>query len=355
MTHRVRYSAPPISSLAAVSSTLGCAPNHLSHIASNVSDYYIPFQVEKKSGGFREIRAPKPILKSIQRRINTRIFSHCVFPAYLQGSIRDDLNPRDFVSNARIHSKSKSVIAADIKDFYPSVGAGSVKEIFKYLFKFPDDVADLLVSLTTLDGALPQGAPTSSYLANLVFFDVEHKLVEELSRAKLVYTRLIDDITISCSAVLDKNKKEWVVKKIQQMLSAKKLSLQRKKLKLSTTSACGSQVVITGLWIDRGHPRLPSAERDIVRAMVHQLEKDSLVDGKTSVSYHTAHNSVSGKVALMSRLGHSQAPKLRKTLTLIQPEYDATSAKKLDKICRKFASRKGRGKELPAYTRDALI
>lgn len=134
-----------------------------------MSDYYTPFQIIKKSGGVREIRAPKPILKTIQRRINTRIFSHCTFPLYLQGSIKDNLNPRDFFSNAKIHSSSKTVIAADIENFYPSVSAGSVKQVFKYLFKFPDDVADFLVSLTTLDGALPQGAPTSSYLANLIF------------------------------------------------------------------------------------------------------------------------------------------------------------------------------------------
>lgn len=351
MSFKVAYSAPPISSYASLCSALSCDPKRLAHIMSNISDYYIEFELPKKNGGTRQIRAPKPLLKTLQRRINSRIFSHCIFPEYLQGSIKDISNPRDFVSNAKAHSKAKSVITADIKNYYPSIQAGKVKEIFKYLFKFPDEVSNALVIMTTLEGSVPQGAPTSSYIANLLFFEVEHKLVTEFSRAGLTYTRLIDDITVSSEISLNSDKKEWIVQKLRSMVKGKGLSLHKGKLKVLHTNTFGSPVVVTGLWIDRGRPRLSSEGRNSIRSQVHKVEKECILNGKTNASYHQIHDSVSGKVALMARLGHTQALKLRATLYKNMPEFSAKDSKKIEKICQKFFSKKGHANETSAYTK----
>ena len=137
------------------------------------------------------------------------------------------------------------------------------------------------------------------------------------------------------------------------MLSSKKLSLHRGKLRLVTTNSFGAQVVITGLWIDRGHPRLSASERNSIRSLFHKAKIESNLNGKTSQSFHDAHNSVSGKVALMSRLGHNQAINFRQVLSEIQPEYSLKSSKKIEKLCYKFYGKKGAAKSKPPI-RDAF-
>ncbi|WP_153116842.1 reverse transcriptase family protein [Rhodocyclus tenuis] len=351
MPLQVTYRGSPIRSLEALSSALSCDEPILKHISNHVADYYTFFEIEKKSGGARQIKPPKPILKAIQKRINSRIFSLCEFPEYLQGSIKDATNPRDFVSNARAHSNGKTVVAADIKNFYPSVTESNVKEIFKYLFRFSDDVTAVLVALTTLDNSLPQGAPTSSYLANLVFYNNEHKLVTELRRKGLIYTRLIDDITVSSPVVLDKNEQEWIIRKIKGFTASKGLELHRGKLKVCTTSTPGANVIVTGLWIDRGHPRISREARNKIRAAVHRCKKEHEAGHKTLGEFHDRHNSVSGSVALISRLGHTQGKQYRLILNENLPEYSKEYAGKLTKICYRFSAKKGLRKETLSYTK----
>jgi len=351
MSYRIIYTGSSIGSIEALSSTLDCDPAHLLQIASDVASNYVPFQVPKKNGGVREIRAPKPTLKAIQKRINSRIFSNCIFPTYLQGSIKDPTNTRDFVSNAAAHSKSKTVISADIENFYPSVQFGIVKEVFKYLFRFSDDVSNTLAQLTTLDGVLPQGAPTSSYLANLVFYNNEPKLFEEFSRSGFVYTRLIDDITVSSTALLDKQRKNWIIQKIAGLLANKGLTMHRGKLRQEVTNSPGHQVVVTGLWIDKGHPRLSTIDRRNIRAAVYNSGKEYEAGHKTTKAYHDRYNSASGKVALMTRLGHAQATSFRETLVSILPEYDKRFGRKVEKLCWMFIGLRGAGRDKASYTK----
>lgn len=351
MSNRIIYTGSSISSIEALASTLDCDGPHLLRIASDVASNYTPFQVPKKNGGVREIRSPKPTLKAIQKRINSRIFSNCAFPTYLQGSIKDPDNSRDFVSNAAAHSKSKTVISADIENFYPSVRFGVVKEVFKYLLRYSDDVSNVLALLTTLDQALPQGAPTSSYIANLVFYDNEPKLFEEFYRSGLIYTRLIDDITVSSEILLNKQRKNWVIQKITGLLAKKQLTMHRGKLRQEVTNSPGHQVVVTGLWIDKGQPRLSSIDRRNIRAAVYNSSKEYEAGHKTTKDYHDRYNSTSGKVALMTRLGHVQAHAFRDVLTNIKPEYDKRFSKKVERLCWMFIGLKGCGKDKVSYTK----
>lgn len=351
MSTRIQYTGSAIRSLQALASTLSCDADRLKYIARNISSFYDIFSREKKSGGARFISAPKKELKTIQKRINSRIFCYCVFPVYLQGSVKDDLNPRDFVSNATLHAQGKFFVLADISDFFPSINAKYVNNVFRYLFRFSPEVSELLVALTTLDGSLPQGAPTSSCLANLIFYDSEHVVARDFIRDGLMYSRLIDDISVSSAKILDKGKVSHIIKKISGMVSAKGMRLHQGKLRILDSRGCGVTPSITGLNIEKGAPRLPLLRRKEIRHAVYLCKKDCEAGHRTSSSFHEAHNSVSGRVALMTRLGYAASEKYRETLRGCLPHYDLRRRKKLSALCHKFAQKKGSGADTVVYAR----
>src|SRR5258708_36650911 len=106
------------------------------------------------------------------------IFSKVVFPDYLQGSLAG----RDYVTNASLHAKKKILICEDVKRFFPSVGAIYIEQVWRDCLGFAPDVARLLTKLTTKGGYLPQGAITSSFLANLVLWRHEPLLHAKLKQ-----------------------------------------------------------------------------------------------------------------------------------------------------------------------------
>lgn len=158
----------PIASTAALASALHI-PNRQLTWAINMADWLyraLPPMV-KSDGSIRQVYDPARPLKDIQRRINRHIFGHVDFPFYLQGGIRDRKKPRHCLANAKLHSGAKIVINEDISGFFPSITERQVQDIWQHFFHFPPDLAIILTKLTTHEGRLPQGAPTSSYLANL--------------------------------------------------------------------------------------------------------------------------------------------------------------------------------------------
>jgi len=103
---------------------------------------------------------------------------------------------RSVITNAQRHVCKAIVFSVDVKDFFPSVSPQIVRSIFEAL-GFRSEAANLLVQATTWDGQLPQGAPTSSAIANLSMTRVDVRL-EGLAVAQgFDYTRYVDDLTFS--------------------------------------------------------------------------------------------------------------------------------------------------------------
>ena len=124
-------------------------------------------------------------------------FSHrysggCCGQTTLQGGIYDSTNPRDPVRNAELHVGRKILIKEDIKSFFPSTSSDLVVSVWHSLFGFSHEVSRCLTALTTLNGQLPQGAKTSTFLANLVLWKNEPDLVAYLRSNGLQYSRYID-------------------------------------------------------------------------------------------------------------------------------------------------------------------
>lgn len=315
------YPHNPIASIDSLAKTLGVIPALLQDLARDTASSYVSFNITSKSGKERDVYEPKYELKRLQKRINSRIFEKVIFPPYLQGGIKDTNNPRDYIENSKNHAGSKFLIGLDIRDFYNSIKSDRVLEIFKNFFHFPDEVSSILANLVTLNGRVPQGACTSSYIANLVFFNSEYSLVSRLRSQGYTYTRLLDDITVSSSNLIPQAKATKIIESASALAKKYNLKLNTDKTKLERADDLKADYVVTGVWVGHGVPKLRKADRRYIRQLVYICEKECLKD-RHSDEYHKLWNRVSGQVSKVSRLGHPEAKALRQRMSKILPWYD---------------------------------
>jgi hypothetical protein len=167
---------------------LGMRQDELETVRPRYREFYIP----KRSGGERRILAPDAPTKSLQRRILRRLLARLKSHPAAMGFERG----RSIVTNARSHQGQAVVMRFDVKDFFPSTRAERVKQYFRRI-GWNRPAAELLTRLSTHDGGLPQGAPTSPRLSNLVNHRLDARLAGMAAKLGGVYTRYADDITIS--------------------------------------------------------------------------------------------------------------------------------------------------------------
>ena len=98
--------------------------------------------------------------------------------------------------NVRFHKNRKTVVTVDIKDFFPSIKNGYVLNVF-LSFGYNLPVAMILTCLCCYNGCLPQGAPTSAYLSNLVMNRFDYNVSKYCISKDIRYTRYADDMTFS--------------------------------------------------------------------------------------------------------------------------------------------------------------
>lgn len=140
----------------------------------------------------RTINPPRNELKDLQKQINKYLLKVIEIPDYAFGGIKH----KDNIRNARYHKGQKYVFQTDLKDFFPYITHKKVYETFVRV-GFSHDVSSLLTKLTTYKGHLPQGAPTSTTIANLVFMPTGLALQVIAEREGLRFTTFVDDVTMS--------------------------------------------------------------------------------------------------------------------------------------------------------------
>ncbi|WP_457393371.1 reverse transcriptase family protein [Roseateles sp. P5_E1] len=247
---------------------LGFSPEDLRKLAGRASGmYFVAKRVIKEDGTERLLYDTRMPLKTVLRRINEHFLRRVQYPDYLTGGVPG----KDYKSSVDIHAKASTVIKEDITKFYPSVGDGTVFDIWHRFFGFGEQVADLLTRLTTRDGHLEQGAPTSGYLANLALWDVEPHVVKRLAeRGFSRYSRHVDDICMSSDERLDGKQIAWAVSQVYGMLREKDLQAKRSK---HVVMRSDSPITILKL-VANQKASLPPKERSRVRALVHRFCTD---------------------------------------------------------------------------------
>lgn len=167
---------------------LGMSPPELASIQAAYRQFTIP----KRSGGHRRILAPQKELKSVQRRILRRLLALLVSHPAATGFERG----RSIVTNASRHLGRAVVVRMDLRDFFESTSARRVQRFFRRI-GWNRPAARRLGELCTHRGALPQGAPTSPRLANLVNYRLDTRLNNLAAAFGATYTRYADDLVFS--------------------------------------------------------------------------------------------------------------------------------------------------------------
>jgi len=155
---------------------------------------YTTFSISKRSGGLRDISAPVSLLKVIQKNL-LKVFRE-IAPA--SGLATGFIQGKTILDHAKVHRNKRWIILVDLKEFFPSINFGRVRGAFRASpFLLNDEVATVLAKICCDDTCLPQGAPTSPVLSNLIARKLDKGLLIIARRAKCNVTRYADDICFS--------------------------------------------------------------------------------------------------------------------------------------------------------------
>ena len=158
---------------------------------------YAEFDISKKSGGIRRIVSPISALKIIQRKLNQVLRAVYEIRRPVHGFVID----KNVVTNARVHLGAKFVLNLDLKDFFPSVNFGRVRGMLMARpYNIPAEAATVLAQICCFKGELPQGAPTSPIVSNMVCATLDSHLQKIAQRYNCLYSRYADDLTFSTRA-----------------------------------------------------------------------------------------------------------------------------------------------------------
>lgn len=155
---------------------------------------YSAFEIPKSAGGTRKILAPISPLKIVQRKLAQVLYS--VYSP--RPSVQGFAQGCSIVSNARKHQKRRFVFNVDLKDFFPSINFGRVRGMFMaHPYQRNSGVATVLAQICCHNNQLPQGAPTSPIISNMICAKLDSELQRLAKKWKCTYSRYADDITFS--------------------------------------------------------------------------------------------------------------------------------------------------------------
>lgn len=233
---------------------------------------YAFFRIPKKAGGFRRICAPGSPLKDIQATLNVLLQAISTPSEHAFGFVAG----RNIRGNAAVHQGQTCVYNIDLEDFFPSITKEMLRSALRRELSerlTSKEVIDLICSLCTvsIDGrpeALPQGAPTSPVLSNIVLKELDRQLAAIADKAGYRYSRYADDITFSHSGPVRRIGAGWLVR-IERAIKAYGLSINGKKTRTLTP---GERMEVTGVTVNV-RPNTPRPFTKHIRTLLHLWEK----------------------------------------------------------------------------------
>lgn len=262
----------PILGIRRLETLLGRSRIDLQRIAESAPRFYQPFTIEKPGGKSRIIDRPVGELKAVQALIQNRLLNRLELPNTMYGGIKGRSPKR----NAQEHLKAPVVVTVDLRECFPRTPNSKVFGVFKGLLGCSTDVASLLTKLTTVNGHIPQGAPTSTTLCNLALLPLNQELEDVAGRLSLKFTQYIDDIAIS--GVNARHAVEPAVK--AAMRSGYPIRCKKKRIMPS-----GQRQTVTGVNVNR-KPTLPNDRFETIRLELVNAAKLDVVPDRVLKRLH---------------------------------------------------------------------
>lgn len=217
---------------------------------------YHTFSLSQRTGKERTITAPSRPLKQRQKWILSQILSKLPVSPCAHGFE----SGRSIRTNALLHAGHDYVLCLDIQDFFPSIPRWSVVAVFQAAGYSPG-ASQLLADVCCFDGVLPQGAPTSPRLSNIIFRDLDGQLAAIAAEEGAIYSRYADDLTFSSDHGLAR-----IPERVRGPLLEHGFSLNQEKVHFYGP---GVPKRITGLVVQNGTVRVPKRFKRTLRQEIH--------------------------------------------------------------------------------------
>ena len=276
------------------------------------------FEIAKGKDKTRIINAPDERLKYLQRQI-----------APLLGQLYRVRNPvhgfvaeRSVKTNATAHLRKRFVLNIDLKDFFPSITENRVKGVLKSL-GIDSRVSSIVARLCCHNNCLPQGAPTSPVLSNMICFRMDKQLLAFAKSARCIYTRYADDITFSSNqpmtAMFERSvppsghfTPEFLVPTLRETFSSNGFMINPDKLHYADRH---SRRIVTGLKInellnvDRRYVRNIRAALHVVETLGEKAAQEKYAGKYGGTSHVGAH--LLGKITWLRHIRGQSDPVFR--------------------------------------------
>lgn len=218
-----------------------------------IENCYSSFVIKKKNGDDRTINAPNKSLKFVQRKL-ARLFVERQKQFFLEKNIKNNishafLKGKGIKTNAVPHRNKKYVLNLDLENFFGMINFGRVQGFFKKntYFKLPE-IATIIAQLTCYKGSLPQGAPTSPIISNLICQILDQRILALCKKFRLTYTRYADDLTFSTNDNNFKKKYKEFLEELESIINHSGFKVNSKKTHFQEYN--GRQLV-TGLSVNK--------------------------------------------------------------------------------------------------------
>ncbi len=265
----------------------------INEIISRKKDPYRIFTIKKRSGGKRTICVPHPPLLNTQRWIHRNILLSCAHLVHASSTAYgSNCSP---LANAARHCEAKWLVKVDIQNFFESISEEKIYRVFKKIGYRPLLAFELARLTTRLKrennerskskkhysfyqnehlGHLPQGAPTSPILANMVCHSMDNDISHLARQLQCAVSRYSDDIVYSGYGI-DRQIAVTLIKKTTNILSKHGFSINKAKTQISPP---GARKIVTGLLVDGPTPKLNRAYRDNIRCHFYYLKKYGIAE-----------------------------------------------------------------------------
>ncbi|SKC72784.1 reverse transcriptase domain-containing protein [Ohtaekwangia koreensis] len=292
LTKLATYQLPEMHMADELANAMGITVGELRFLAYNRTvskiNHYKRFYIPKKTGGKRLISTPMPRLKKAQHWILENILNKVSIDDHAHGFVMK----RSIVTNALPHVKAEVVINIDLKDFFPTISYQRVKGLYRSL-GYSEQLSTIFGLISTesecdqieLDGEiyyaagidrfLPQGAPTSPAITNIICRKLDARLKGIASKLNFAYTRYADDLTFSASGE-NVNNTKTLLGFIKRIIKEENLTIHPDKFRVLRK---GARKEVTGVIVN-DKPAVNAKELDRFRALLFQIEKDGTLEGK---------------------------------------------------------------------------
>lgn len=179
--------------LSSIEKDLGFSAKTLYGLSNSLEKHYHTVYLPKSDGSKRKLSVPDLILKPVQKSIADNILIQYPISKYAKA-----YKPGSSIQkNARPHVGKKKILKLDIEGFFDHILYSRVKDTVFYEEKYSESIRILLTMLCYYNDSLPQGAPTSPAITNIIMYDFDETVGAFCNEKNIAYTRYCDDMTFS--------------------------------------------------------------------------------------------------------------------------------------------------------------